>query len=64
MDRCAFCKKKSHILIDCKCGMKVCSSKCIVNHENHNCTFDHKLNARYKLAINNPKIEAKKVEQI
>jgi hypothetical protein len=62
MDRCEFCKKKSHILIDCKCGQKVCL-KCKVP-EDHQCTFDFHLSAKFKLAINNPKIEAKKLDQI
>lgn len=62
MEKCHNCKRKA-ILIDCKCGMKVCLSKCKVP-EDHNCTFDYKLNGRYKLAMNNPKIESKKIEQI
>jgi hypothetical protein len=32
--------------------------------EQHSCTFDYKLVERYRLAINNPKVEAKKVEVI
>jgi hypothetical protein len=32
--------------------------------EQHGCTFDYKLIARHHLAINNPKVEAKKVEVI
>ena len=60
--KCHHCKRKSHILIDCKCSLKVCM-KC-KDPEQHGCTFDYKLVARYRLAINNPKVEAKKVEVI
>ena len=62
MDKCFNCKKKSHVLIECKCANKVCL-KCKVP-EDHQCTFDFHMSAKYKLAINNPKIEAKKVDQI
>ena len=61
MERCLNCKRKA-IVIDCKCGLKVCL-KCKVP-EDHSCTFDYRLSAQYKLSINNPKIEAKKIEQI
>lgn len=62
MEKCVHCNRKSHILIDCKCGYKVCL-KC-KEPETHKCTFDFKLCAQYKLAINNPVVTAKKVEQI
>jgi len=60
--RCSNCNKKSHILIECKCGKKVCL-KCKVP-EDHSCTFDFQLSAKYRLAIINQKIEAKKLDQI
>jgi hypothetical protein len=60
--KCQFCKRKSHVLIECKCGSKVCL-KCKIP-ETHSCAFDFRLSAQYKLAINNPTIIAKKLEQI
>ena len=62
MDRCFNCKKKSHVLIECKCGHKVCL-KCKVP-EDHQCSYDYRFSAKYRLTMNNPKIEAKKVDQI
>jgi hypothetical protein len=62
MDKCHNCKKKNHVLIECKCGHKVCL-KCKVP-EDHQCTFDFKFSAQYRLALNNPKIQSKKIEQI
>ena len=56
------CKKSSHVIIQCKCGSNVCL-KCKVP-ETHKCTFDYRLNAQFQLALNNQKVEAKKVEQI
>jgi len=62
MDKCHNCKKKSHVLIECKCGSKVCL-KCKVP-EDHNCSYDYQFGAKYILAMNNPKVEPKKVDQI
>lgn len=61
-EKCKFCKKKTLILITCRCGHKFCiKHKCA---ENHNCTFDFKKSGREKLAKDNPKIEFNKVLSI
>ena len=62
MEFCQNCKRKS-LVIDCKCGLKVCLEKCKVP-EAHNCTFDYRLNTRYLLALNNPTVVPKKIELI
>lgn len=62
MEKCHHCKRKD-ILIECKCGLKVCLKKCKVP-ESHGCKFDYRLNTQYRLAINNPTVTAKKIELI
>lgn len=62
MDRCAHCKRKSHILLDHNCGLKLCL-KC-KDPETHKCTFDVRMGHRFRLAMNNPEVKAKKIEEI
>jgi hypothetical protein len=62
---CEFCKKNKKLLIpfSCKCDYKVLCGNCRAPEE-HKCTFDFKKDARDKLTINNPKIEADKLTKI
>ena len=57
--QCNFCKKKTLILITCRCTKKFCiKHQCA---ENHNCTFNFKKSGREKLLKDNPKVEFNKV---
>uniref|UniRef100_A0A6C0AIS2 AN1-type domain-containing protein n=1 Tax=viral metagenome TaxID=1070528 RepID=A0A6C0AIS2_9ZZZZ len=62
MNRCSNCKCKTHILLEHNCGLKVCL-KC-KDPDTHKCTFDFKLVQKFRLAMNNPEVKAKKLEHI
>ena len=65
LQSCEICKKKIKGLIpfSCKCDYKVLCVTCRAPEE-HKCTFDFRKEAREKLTIDNPKIEADKVTKI
>ena len=57
MERCKQCKKKSMILIDCKCGGRFC-----MKHKDdikHNCTYDYHEKEKEKLSKNKIKFNNK-----
>ena len=67
-NRCAVesCNKKlslSQISIGkCKCENVFCSSH--RNPEDHNCTYDFKMEGKKRLEIDNPKVEHQKIDKI
>jgi hypothetical protein len=61
-NRCEFCKKKTLILHNCKCNMKLCMEHRFP--DKHKCTFDHKKYDLQKLSQNNPVITAEKIQKI
>ena len=60
--KCDKCHKKSHIIIKCRCGESHCLSH--KYPDIHNCTFDYIQAFRERIAKNNPKIEAEKIQRI
>lgn len=59
---CMFCKKKSLMLYQCKCGQDYCVHH--KNAEHHECTFDYKKFQREIIAKNNPVVAAEKIKKI
>ena len=57
MPPCPMCKKKSHILLKCKCENSYCTS--CLQSEKHYCTYNYK-----KDTIKLEKIKGKLIEQI
>lgn len=60
--RCFFCKKKTHILTQCKCTHNYC-----IEHrhpESHQCSFDHKKFQRDLLEKENPIVMKEKVVKV
>lgn len=62
MNRCFLCGVKTLVLIKCKCHNHYCS-KCR-DAEKHSCTFDYRKNAQTELENKNPKVVAKKIDEI
>jgi hypothetical protein len=59
-DSCEYCLKKNHILVDCKCKLRLCISD--LSPERHECAFNYREAEQARLAELNPVIKAKKVE--
>jgi len=60
--KCQVCKKKQLIIIECKCGKKLC-----LKHkfpEDHNCEFDYKKENKENLTKQLVKTEKEICEQI
>jgi hypothetical protein len=64
MDRkkCSFCKRKCHLLMQCRCKMTFCIEH--VNSEEHECTFDYKEYGKSIIEQQNPKLKTQKIESI
>lgn len=61
MMSCEICKKKTLIIIDCKCGKKTCIN---CRNPRHECTYDFKTEAKIKLAKENIKVTGQKIIKI
>ncbi|NBR60859.1 hypothetical protein EB118_06860 [bacterium] len=62
MDCCLFCKKKTLIVIKCKCGGSFCQKH--LQAEDHACKFDFVSDFRKKLESQNITIVSPKVTPI
>ena len=60
MIKCSFCKKKTLILISCRCGKDFCSKH--KDPEIHKCNFDYKKLGRDKIEKENPKVVTDKIK--
>jgi hypothetical protein len=65
MALCEHCKKRKVgiIAFNCKCSYKVLCSKCRLP-EQHECTYDHKVEERKRLEEANPIVVGDKMERI
>ena len=62
---CAFetCKKRLSLTdVACRCTLKFCGSH--IHAEDHNCTYDYKINGRQYLSTTLVHVEKRKVEAI
>lgn len=60
--KCFCCKKKSTILLECKCKNQFCIKHILA--ENHECQFDYYTYHKELLQKNNPRVIASKVKII
>ena len=60
--RCALCRKKTLLLVKCKCGKEYCVSHRLP--EDHQCTYDHRSEGRKILELNNPVVCGEKLRKI
>ena len=60
--RCLGCKKKSLILVSCKCSEQFCLN--CRQPEDHNCKFDYSEFWKQKLTKENPSVVGEKVSKI
>ena len=62
---CAFetCKKRLSLTdVACRCMLKFCGSH--IHAEDHNCTYDYKINGRQYLSTTLVHVEKRKIEAI
>lgn len=59
---CTKCKRRSHLIVTCKCSNTFCL-KC-KSPEIHSCTFDYMKEHTDLLAKNNPMMISKKLDKI
>jgi hypothetical protein len=60
VESCEYCRKKNHILVDCKCKLKLCIFD--LSPDKHECRFNYKEAEQTRLTVMNPVVKAKKVE--
>jgi len=60
MDCCEYCEKKNHVLVDCKCKLRLCIFD--LSPERHQCVFNYREAEQARLSEMNPVVKAKKVE--
>jgi hypothetical protein len=60
IDCCQYCLKKNHILVDCKCKLKLCIFD--LSPDKHGCVFNYREAEQGRLSEMNPVVKAKKVE--
>ena len=66
MVSCDYCKKRkvnTMMAFDCKCNYKLLCNLCRIP-EQHNCTYDYKMEERKKLEKANPLVIAAKMEKV
>lgn len=60
--RCVACRKKTIILVPCKCSEQFCLH--CRQPEDHNCKFDYSEHWKQKLTKDNPSVVGEKVSKI
>lgn len=58
--KCLFCKRKTHLIVKCRCEGAFCIAH--RDPDDHKCGFDFKEHGKEEIQKNNPKIKSQKVE--